>query len=251
MISAVVITFNEEKNIERCISSLLKVADEIIIADSFSTDRTKEICEQYSTVRFLQQEWLGFGPQKNWGNEQATYDYILSLDADEELSEELAVNILHIKEKGLNGVYSLDRLNYYYGKFLKHGLEYPDRKPRLFDRRTAQWNDSPVHEELLIADKPLLLKGSLRHYTYDSIEGHVEKANKYTSLAAQKFIQKGKKPSLLKLLFSPPFTFIKAYILNRGFLDGRHGFILACLHTHGTFLKYAKHWQLYYYGKIN
>lgn len=247
-ISAVIITFNEERNIGRCIESIQDVVDEIVVVDSFSTDKTKEICERYNT-RFLQHEWIGFGPQKNWGNEQASNDYILSLDADEELSDELKASILSARQKGLQGCYSLDRLNYYYGKFLKHGLEYPDRKPRLFDRRKVQWNHTPVHEELLHTSTPMLLKGYLRHYTYQSIAEHVEKANKYTTLAAQNYLHKGKKPSLIKLLFSPLFTFFKAYILRAGFLDGRHGLVLACLNYYGTFIKYAKHWQLYYYGK--
>ncbi len=250
-ITAVILTFNEEKNIDRCLRSLQKVADEIIVVDSYSTDRTKEICEAYPSVRFLQQAWLGFGPQKNWGNDQASYDYILSLDADEALSEELAAAILRVKQESLKGCYSLDRLNYYYGKFLKHGLEYPDRKPRLFNRTTARWNTSPVHEELDGASHPVLLNGYLHHYTYHSVTGHLEKTDRYSTLAAKGYLDRGKKPAGLKLVFSPLFTFINAYILRAGFLDGKHGLVVACMRSFGAFLKYAKHWQLYYFsGRI-
>lgn len=244
-LSVVIITHNEARNIERCLLSVKSVADEIIVIDSFSTDDTVAICQREGAI-VKQQTWLGFGPQKNLGIQLAQYDYILSLDADEALDEALKASILAAKEKGLQGVYDFTRLNYYYGKFLKHGAEYPDYKIRIFPKSSVQWNNDLVHELLLVPPGMVSnrLKGHLLHYTYFSIHEHVAKANKYTDLGAALQKEKGKSPSWFNILFNPLFSFIKAFILRRGFLDGGHGFIVAMLHAYGTFLKYIKLWEL-------
>lgn len=244
-ITAVIITHNEARNIQRCLASLKTVADEIIVVDSFSTDDTVTICQQEGAI-VKQQAWLGFGPQKNVGIQHASHEYILSLDADEALDEELQANILAAKNQGLEGMYDFTRLNFYYGKFLYHGFEYPDYKIRLFPKSKVRWNDELVHETLQLSPgvTQKRLKGHLLHYTYYQIQEHVAKANKYTTLGAELNFNRGKKSSWFKILFSPLTTFVQAYIFKRGFLDGGHGFILAVFHAYGAFMKYTKLWQL-------
>lgn len=245
-ITAVIITHNEARNIQRCLASLKTVADEIIVVDSFSTDDTVAICQQEGAI-VQQQAWQGFGPQKNAGIQLASHEYILSLDADEALDDELKASILAARNQGLQGMYDFTRLNYYYGKFLRHGVEYPDYKIRLFPKSKVRWNDELVHETLLLSpDVPQYrLKGHLLHYTYFTIQEHVTKANKYTNLGAELNYKKGKKVSWLKIIFGPLATFLQAYIFKKGFLDGGHGFIVAAFHAYGAFMKYTKLWQLH------
>lgn len=245
-ISAVVITKNEARNVERCLRSLAPVADEIVVVDDHSTDETVAICERLG-ARVVRQAWLGFGPQKNFANGLARHGWVLSLDADEALDEDLQRSIREAKAKGLGGAYQLSRLNSYYGRFLRHGLEYPDRKIRLFHRDRARWNESLVHEGLVLdASLPVTrLEGHLLHYTYASVAEHVAKANRYTSLAAEDALRRGARPSLARMLSSPLAVFLKSYLLRRGFLDGRHGLVLSVLHAHGAFLKHVKLWDLH------
>jgi len=244
-ITAVIITKNEEKNIQRCLDSLKPVAEEIIVVDSNSTDNTVALCQQ-AGARVIVQSWLGYGPQKNLGNNAASHDYILSIDADEALDEQLTQAILEEKRKGLQGIYQLSRFNYYYGKFIKHGADYPDKKIRLFNKTSTHWDEKDVHETLVIGpdQKITALKGHLLHYTYYRVEEHILKINYYTNLAAQDYIKRGKKASVFKIVFSPLSTFIQSYILKRGFLDGLHGFILAIMHAYAAFARYVKLWEL-------
>lgn len=245
-ISAVLITKNEERNVERCLRSLAPVADEIVVVDDHSTDQTVPICERLG-ARVVRQAWLGFGPQKNFANGLARHDWILSIDADEVLDERLQDAIRTAKARGLAGAYQLSRLNSYYGRFIRHGLEYPDRKVRLFPRGVARWNDSLVHEGLVVPDRlPVTrLPGHLLHYTYASVAEHVAKANRYTSLAAEDALRRGVRPSLARMLSSPLAVFVKSYLVRRGFLDGLHGLVLSLLHAHGAFLKHVKLWDLH------
>lgn len=244
-ISAVIITKNEERNIRSCLESLVDVADEIIVVDDFSTDKTVSICKEFN-AKVISQHWMGFGDQKNTGNRAASHDFILSLDADEAMDDNLVTAIRNEKEKGLQGAYRLSRLNYFYGKFIRHGLEFPDKKIRLFNRTQAFWENQLVHETLHLPSQIMVttLEGFLKHYTYYRFEDHVLKANKYTTLASLQYFQKGRKHSLLKILFSPVFTFIQAYIFKLGFLDGIHGFVLAIMNAHAAFVKYVKLWEL-------
>ncbi|WP_052272976.1 glycosyltransferase family 2 protein [Flavihumibacter solisilvae] len=247
-ITGLVITFNEAKIISTCLDALQQVCDEIIVVDSFSSDDTVEICSAYPIVKVIRNRWPGFGPQKNFGATQARFDHILSVDADEVLSPELIHSIMEAKSGQLPEVLWLTRLNNYYGKFLYHGLDAPEQKPRIYDRRTVQWNLSPVHEELEIplSTPRRVLDGKLWHYTISNLGDHLTKQNKYTSLAVQKMVDKGKRPSLFKLIFSPFFRFIKAYFLKLGLLDGSNGFIVAIMHSNASFQKHAKLWQHYY-----
>jgi len=245
-ISAVIITLNEEKNIQECIDSLKDVVDEIVVVDSHSIDKTEEICKN-NGVRFLHHEWEGHGGQKNWGNAQASYDYILSLDADERLSDDLKKAILVIKKDWQSDVYSVNRLTYFHGRKMKYGF-YPDRQLRLFDRRKAQWN-STFHDRIII-NKGVKLKSirkDVLHYANKDIHELVDTLNNNSTLFAQDRIGLGK-PSYLKLIFSPIFEFIKTYFLKLGFLEGVFGFIISLNMAHYRFLKYAKRIELY---KIN
>jgi len=244
-ITAVIITKNEEKNIQRCLDSLKTVADEIIVVDSHSTDNTVALCQQ-AGAKVIVQNWLGYGPQKNLGNNAAKNDYILSIDADEALDKQLTQALLEEKSKGLQGIYQISRFNYYYGKFIRHGSDYPDKKIRLFNRANTHWDEKDVHETLVLGpnQKITVLKGHLLHYTYYRVEEHILKINYYTTLAAQDYIKRGKKASIFKIVMSPLSTFIQSYILKRGFLDGMHGFILAIMHAYAAFARYVKLWEL-------
>jgi glycosyltransferase involved in cell wall biosynthesis len=245
-ITAVIITKNEERNIQRCLDSLKPVVEEIIVVDSNSTDHTVALCRQ-AGAKVIVQSWLGYGPQKNLGNNAASHDYILSIDADEALDEQLIKSILEEKSRGFQGIYQVSRFNYYYGKFIRHGADYPDKKIRLFNRTNTRWDEKDVHETLLIdpAQKTTLLKGHLLHYTYYRVEEHILKINYYTNLAAQDYFKRGKKASIFKIIFSPLNTFIQSYLLKRGFLNGLHGFILAIMHAYAAFARYVKLWELY------
>ena len=244
-ISAVVITRNEARNVERCLRSIAPVADEVLVVDSGSTDGTVALCEGLG-ARVVSHEWLGFGPQKNLAHGLASHDWILSIDADEALDPALQAAIAAEKARGLSGAYAVSRLNWYYGRWLRHGFEYPDRKVRLFPRSRAIWDDAMVHEFLRL-DPGLAvtrLDGHLLHRAYERLEDHVEKQGRYTRLAAQDALRRGRRASPAKIVLGPPATFLRAYLLKRGFLDGLHGFVLAAVHAHGTLLKYAHLWDL-------
>ncbi|MDR0873508.1 MAG: glycosyltransferase family 2 protein [Prevotellaceae bacterium] len=246
-ISAVIITLNEECNIARCLQSLQGVADEIIVVDSGSTDRTQEICKSFG-VKFIYQKWLGYGAQKNFANSLATCDYVLSLDADEALSDKLRESILSMKSRNAADIYAFNRCTNYEGKWIKHCGWYPDTKPRLWKNGIAEWSLDDVHERLIFSKdaKTQHLKGDLLHYTYTNLEEYIRLTNKYTSLAAETYYAKGKKASKTKVFFAPIWTFVRSYFLKRGFLDGFCGLQVCLIAAFYTFLKYEK---LRQYGK--
>lgn len=238
-ISAVIITRNEESNIGRCLRSLVGLADEIIVVDSGSTDNTKEICLSFQ-ANFLFHKWPGYGEQKNYGNDHAKCDYILSIDADEAISEELKKSILAEKSGGFTKqVYSFNRLTNYCGKWIKHGGWYPDRKPRLWKRETAHWEGN-IHERLVFVNPQVKnLNGDLLHFSYPNMETHIRRSIEYAELGARKLYDSGKQTTLFKLLFSPAFTFFRKYFLRAGFLDGYYGFVIAKNAAFYNFYKYA------------
>ena len=244
-ITAVIITLNEEKNIQKCIDSVKDVVEEIVVVDSFSTDKTEEICKN-NGVRFLQRQWGGYGNQKNWGNEQAAYDYILSLDADERLSDGLKKAILAIKKKWRYDVYSFNRLWHFNGQKLKYS-KYPDRQFRLFDRRKTEWSENMVHEKI-ITDNGITVKRinkDIIHYSEENIHDLTNTLNNYSALSARYSFKLGKKPNVFKLIFSPVFSFIRNYFIKLGFLDGFSGYVFSVNMAHYSFLKYAKRIELY------
>jgi len=241
-ISAVIITYNESANIARCISSLKNVVDEITVSDSNSTDDTKNIAEQLGAKVFVR-AFEGYGATKNFANNQATNNWIFSIDADEELNKNLADYILSIKPH-LNEttVYECQRLNNYCGTWIKHGGWYPDKKVRLFNKQHVKWDLAEVHETLEIPAhyNKKLLNGKLLHYSYTSVAGHLSKIEKYSTRGAEEAFKKGKKSSWVKLYLSPAFRFIRDYIFKLGFLDGKYGFIIAKLTAKEVYLKYKK-----------
>ena len=240
-ISIVIITYNEEKNIERCLRSVLDVADEIVVLDSLSTDRTKEICQQFN-VTFIEQPFLGYVEQKNKALEFATYPHVLSLDADEALSDELKTSILEIKKNWQHDGYCFNRLTNYCGTWVRHCGWYPDRKLRLFDKRKGTWAGTMIHERYQLLDNsaPQHISGDLLHYSYYTIDQHIEQIRKFTTTMAQVQFQKSKRPGLGKLVLNPLWCFIRQYFIRLGFLDGYHGLVICCLSACANFIKYAK-----------
>ena len=246
-ISAVIITFNEERNIKRCLQSLQNVVDEIIVVDSGSTDRTEKICKELG-VNFIYQKWLGYGAQKNFANSLAQFDYILSIDADEELSDILKKSIIEAKQNFIADSYKMSRLtNYCSKKWIKHCGWYPDTKIRLWKKHKAQWSNDKVHEHLIFNEgaTSMLLKGNILHYTYNNIAEHINIANKYTTLIAEEYYIKKKTTTILKIMFAPIWGFFRDFFLRKGFMDGYYGFMICIIASFSTFLKYVKLRQLY------
>jgi glycosyltransferase involved in cell wall biosynthesis len=238
-ISATIITFNEERNIARVIESL-RCCDEILVLDSGSNDRTVEIATNLG-ARVVEASWRGYAAQKNTAAELATYDWILSLDADESLSEALEAEIWHIKKSGpqYDG-YTVPRLAQYLGKWILHSGWHPDRKIRLFDRRKAKWIGEFVHESVVVRGSVGHLKSNLLHFTCSSLSEHLRSMDTYTTLAAQEIVSRGTVVSFDRLLFDPIWTFFRTYILKRGYLDGVEGLAIAYMAAIYNFVKYAK-----------
>ena len=246
-LSVVIITFNEEKNIGRCLESVKAVADEIIVVDSLSTDKTKEIALSHGAV-VIEQSFLGYIEQKNFALSKANNPYVLSLDADEALSEELSGSIVEEKSKNFpEDAYAMNRLPYYCGKWVRHGTYYPDRKIRLVNKQKAKWGGVNPHDKIILEKGSALqnLKGDLLHYIYQSFEDHVNKTNKFSSIAAMALYKAGKKSSYFKLIVNPAWAFFHCYFIRLGFLDGFTGFMIARMVAMNTFLKYSKLIRLY------
>jgi glycosyltransferase involved in cell wall biosynthesis len=241
-ISAVIITLNEELNIERCLLSVRDIADEIIVVDSFSTDRTEEICSRYG-VNFSRHAFNGYREQKQYAINLARFDHILLIDADEALSEELRVSILSAKKTWTRDGYSFNRLNSYCGQWIHHSGWYPDRKIRLFDRRKASVQGRNPHDEIVMSEKKSSvkhLKGDLLHYTYLSVEDHIRQINRFTEIQARDNFARGKKSNCFSILFGPAYKFIRTYFFHLGFLDGYYGYLICRNEAYSTFLKHAK-----------
>lgn len=241
-LSAVIITFNEERNIARCIESLLPVSDEILVVDSFSKDKTKEICSSYG-VTFLEHKFDGHIEQKNWAKDQAKFDFVLSLDADEALDETLQKEILNLKENCQFEGYEMNRLTNYCGKWIYHCGWYPDTKLRLWNKKLGTWGGDNPHDkfELFDSKKPIKhLRGNILHYSYYTREDHYKQVEYFTNILAKAQFEKGKKASFLVFIFSPIVKFIKDYFIKLGFLDGKAGFTISRISAYATFLKYKK-----------
>ncbi len=242
-ISVVVITFNEERNLARCLQSVSGIADEIVVIDSASTDNTVSIARNHN-ARVVQQVFLGYGQQKNFATAQAAHNWILSLDADEELTEDLKKSLLELKKNGpAHNVYEIPRMTNYCGQWIRHCGWYPDRQTRLYDRTRGKWEEPKVHEYWRATnpnDKKGLLKGDLLHYSFSTITEHLKKIEKYSELAALAAVEKGKTASLLKIAVSPKWHFISEYFLKLGFLDGFYGYTICRLSAYAAFIKYTK-----------
>ncbi len=238
-ISATIITLNEERNLARAIESL-RCCDEIVVVDSGSSDRTMEIAEKLG-ARVVECPWRGYAAQKNFASEQAANDWILSVDADESLSEALEAEIWHIKKCGPEfDAYTMPRLAQYLGRWILHSGWYPDRKMRLFDRRKAKWVGDYVHESVIVEGKIGHLESNLLHFTCDSLSEHLRTLDRYTTLAAEQIVDQKQDVALHKMVLNPLWTFFNTYFLKRGFLDGLEGLCIAYMAAFYNFLKYAK-----------
>jgi glycosyltransferase involved in cell wall biosynthesis len=245
-LSVAVITFNEQKNIARCINSVADIADEVVVVDSLSTDKTKEICLSLG-VKFIEQSFLGYKEQKNFALDQVQYEYVLSLDADEALSPELLASIKKAKAEGFPaGGYTMNRRSWYCDSWICHGYWYPDTKLRLAKRSLVNWEGINPHDKLEISKDTTVvhLDGDILHYTYYTIDEHVLQGNKFSTISAKAYFDQGKRSGILKLLINPAWAFFSSYIVKRGFLDGFNGFVISKQIANTTFLKYAKLLQL-------
>lgn len=238
-ISAAIVALNEERNIARAIQSLT-CADEIVVVDSGSTDRTRAIAASMG-ARVVPECWRGYAAQKNFAAASAHNDWILSLDADEALTPELAAEIEGLKNRESDAAgYSFPRRAQYLGRWINHSGWYPDRKVRLYNRARAQWVGAYVHESVRVDGRVAELKSDLLHYTCDSLSAHLRTLDRYTSLAAEELRASGQSASLRRLTIDPAWTFFKSYVIQRGFLDGLQGLAIAWMAALYTFLKYAK-----------
>lgn len=243
-ISAVVICLNEQDNIERCLSSLSWV-DEVIVYDSGSKDETVVIAQKKG-AKVIQGPWLGFGPTKKKATELATHDWIISIDADEEIPENLRNEILEkIKNLDVKTVYKIPRLSFYLGRWIKHGGWFPDFQIRLFNKKYYQWNTAPIHEKIEVLESQSQMQiqnltNYFHHYVFKSIEHQVSTNNRYSSLQAQKMHADGKKFSYFHFLTKPYVKFIECYIFKLGFLDGWAGYVIARNAAYSALLKWVK-----------
>ena len=238
-ITATIITLNEERNLARAIESL-RCSDEILIVDSGSVDRTTELAEKLG-ARVIEAGWRGFAGQKNWAAEQASNDWILSLDADEALSEALEAEIWSLKKAGAQfDAYTMPRLARYLGRWILHSGWHPDRKVRLYDRRKARWVGDYVHESVAVDGRLGHLDGNLLHFTCQSLSEHIKTMERYTTLAAQDLAARHVSVPISRMLMAPAWTFFRTYVLQRGFLDGAEGLTIAYMAAFYTFLKYSK-----------
>ncbi|MCS6953265.1 MAG: glycosyltransferase family 2 protein [Bryobacterales bacterium] len=238
-ISGAIITWNEQAHIARAIESL-RCCDEIVVVDSGSTDATRDIAARLG-ARVLCRDWRGFAAQKNFAAEAASHDWILSLDADEAVSETLEAEIWQLKRDGPRAdAYSMPRLAQYLGRWIRHSGWYPDRKVRLYDRRKARWTGQWVHERLEVSGTVAPLAGHLLHFTCDSLSEHLARLDRYTTLAAEELAARGERVSWIRIAGAPLATFVRTYFLRAGFLDGPQGLVLAWMAGFYTFLKYAK-----------
>jgi glycosyltransferase involved in cell wall biosynthesis len=238
-ISATIITFNEERNISRAIESL-RCCDEIVVVDSGSTDRTTELAAKLG-ARVVESPWRGYAGQKNFASERAENDWVLSLDADEALSEALEGEIWQIKKNGPRfEAYTMPRLAQYLGRWILHSGWHPDRKVRLFDRRKARWVGEYVHESVAVDGRVGHLRENILHFTCSSLSEHLKTMDRYTTLAAEQIVDQRKKVGWPQLLLDPPWTFFRTFVVQRGFMDGAEGVAIAYMAALYNFLKYAK-----------
>lgn len=245
-LSLVVISQNEEAALAQCLQSCMSLVDEIVIVDSGSTDGTQEIALKYQ-ARFIHQDWLGFGAQKNYAVTLAKHDWVLCLDADEYLTAELALEIRQELDNPRAEAYQLIRCNKFLGKFLRHGAGYPDCSIRLFNRRAANWSNDLVHEKVEVVSACVVatLKHDYLHNSGEDFMKYLHKQDRYTTTQALRMFELNKSVKLSKLFLSPLVHFVKYYLLRRGFMDGVAGFIHIGIGSINSFQKYAKLYALY------
>jgi glycosyltransferase involved in cell wall biosynthesis len=242
-VSAIVVCFNEERNIGACLESL-RWCDEIVVVDAFSTDGTVEICRRY-TDRVIQRKWAGYRDQKAFAHSQATKEWVLLVDADERVTPELKEEIRQtlIQDHGQYGGYSIPRLVRFLSRWWRRGGWYPDYDIRLFRRNGATWGGMDPHEQILVDGKVRRLRHPLHHFSYRDIEDHIQRINRFTSISVQELRKEGQRWRMTDALFRPAFRFFRYYVLQRGFMEGFAGFYVAVTAAVYVFLKYAKLWE--------
>ena len=243
-LSAILITRNEEANLEDCLASLDGLATQIVVVDTQSTDRTLVIAQRYGALISSPTDWPGFGPQKNRALDLASEDWVLSLDADERLTPELRAEIKGVLDKPQTDCYAIPRLSWYCGRFMRHSGWTPDYVDRLFKRGSARFSTDLVHERLIPKGPVLRLKNQMLHYSFMNLAQVQEKMERYSTASAQQAFARGKTASPLKAIVHGAWSFFRTYILRAGFLDGPQGFSLALANAKGSYLRYIKLWRL-------
>lgn len=238
-LSVVIITYNEQRNIADCIDSVIRVADDIVVVDSGSTDLTRNIAEEKG-AKVVVNKFIGHIEQKNFAITQAKYEYILSIDADERLDEEFIQQILAVKRNWTHDGYSVNRLNNYCGTWIRHGAWYPDIKLRLWNSKKGKWGGTNPHDKFELEPncKSKHLNGNLLHYSYQTINEHHNKTIYFATIAANAYYLNGRRSSFFKICFSPLFRFVRDYFFKRGLLDGKYGFIIAKITALEVYQKY-------------
>ena len=244
-LSVILITRNEEANLDDCLASLEGIAQQIVVVDTNSADRTLEIAQNYGAVVSQPADWPGFGPQKNRALELATGEWVLSLDADERLTPALRSEILTaIHHSAHVDCFAIPRLSWYCGRFIRHSGWSPDYVDRLFKRGTAHFSDDLVHERLIPNGQVAKLENPMLHYSFMNYSQVLQKIDRYSTASAEQAFAKGKTSSLLKALLHGAWSFIRTYFIRAGFLDGAQGLTLAISNAQGTYYRYIKLWQL-------
>ena len=239
-LSVTIITYNEEDRLEDALKSVQDIADEIVVVDSHSTDNTVKIAEKYNS-RVLFNKFDNYGDQKNVALKNATYEWVLNLDADERVSPELAESIRHLKQSPATGSdgFLIKRKTNYLGRWIMHSGWYPDRKLRLFKKSKSHWSGR-IHERLVLEGQLEQLDGEILHFTYRDMNDHIQRLNRYSYMQAQDIVTKGKKALYPRAIILPSITFIRFYFWKLGILDGFPGFIIALVSSWGTAMKYLK-----------
>ncbi len=247
-LSVAIITYNEEKNIHDCIESIHDIATEVVVLDSFSTDRTEEIARSFPKVRFYTHPFHGHVEQKNKALEFCSYEWVLSLDADERVDPELKISIRNWMEsperyEGVDG-FKIARLTWHMGKFIRHSGWYPKRRYRLFKKSKSIWVGENPHDEISIMGKGQVLSGNILHFSFADYSAQIDTVNRFSSIVSYTRYRKGRRFSLFLCIFKPFVKFWEIYLFRLGFLDGFPGFAIACASAFSTYLKFAKIYEL-------
>ncbi len=242
-LSVVVITLDEASNIDAALASVAW-ANEIVVVDCGSTDETVALARRH-TDRVSHRDWTGYGDQKNHATGLATHDWVLSLDADERVSPDLATEITTLLEQGPpHRGYRMPRTTRYLGRWIRTTDWYPDRQLRLYDRRVARWSAARVHESVRVAASVGQLQHEIRHHSYRDLSNHLATIDRYTTLAATQLLDDGQRAGLIDLVVHPPIAFLRNYLIRRGCVQGVPGLVVSLMNAYYVFLKYAKLWEL-------
>jgi glycosyltransferase involved in cell wall biosynthesis len=243
-VSACIVARDEEDRLPDCLATL-GWCDEILVVDSHSSDRTREVAAA-AGARVIERDWPGHVAQKEFAIRAARHDWVFCIDADERVSPELAAEIEALRARGFDGAagFSVPRVSRYLGRWIRHGTWYPDRKLRLFDRRRGRWGGRDPHDQVELEGEAAPLAGELQHEPYRSLEDHLATIERYTTITARELHAEGRRARLFDLVVRPPLRFLGFYVWRRGFLDGWRGLLLAYLAAHYVRLRYAKLWMM-------